>query len=234
MTQRQINWCVGGVLVVGLIGVLPLVLGLFGGGQSPFQGQVNATMQYYGKVVDQDGKPLANVSIDYVVEAYPKDWSLEAKGGNSFEVSTVSCVSGEDGTFRFVVSGCKLTGRPRSLLGYRELLEAESGDDAAPRRTAGYRLVAWGALHYKTAPEHPAIIVFVQDGVTEVSALPCAGGYSSMDGIKWSLNEPGWPKEPSLKDVVYRPIGGIAATSPASLPATAPATAPKPNVTDRR
>src|SRR5438067_10293 len=35
--------------------------------------QTNATIHFYGVAVDQNGKPLAGATIEYQVDAYPKD-----------------------------------------------------------------------------------------------------------------------------------------------------------------
>src|SRR5215207_9662631 len=55
--------------------------------------------------------------------------------------------------------------------------------------------------------DHPAVFVFVKDGVTEVSALPCKGGWDSGGATQFPAtpNQPAWPRDPSLKDVVYKP-----------------------------
>jgi hypothetical protein len=60
------------------------------------------------------------------------------------------------------------------------------------------------ALWYKSDPDHPAVYVMVKDGAREVSALPCKGGYVSGGGKHWVKNEPDWPKNPSLKDVIRK------------------------------
>jgi hypothetical protein len=234
MTQRQVNRWVAGVLIVVLMGILLVVGQQVLRRVTPFglKGQTNTTLTFYGKVVDQDGNPLEGAKIEYDVESYPTDWTFSSRARlNNRE--TVTFTSEADGRFSGRITGCKLYRRSATLDGYRHFGEEYSDDATEHITTKFYMLIAWSNLLFKSAEDRPAIYVFVKDGVREVSALPCHGGYCPIQGI-FRPNEPGWPKEPSLKDVAYRPIGGIAATSPASLPATAPATAPKPNVTDRR
>jgi hypothetical protein len=231
MTRRQVNRWVAGGLVVVLLGLLLLVGQQVLRRVTPFglKGQTNTTLMFYGKVVDQDGKPLEGAKIEYDVESYPTDWTFSSRARlNNHE--TVSFTSGADGRFSGSITGCALQRRSATLDGYRHFGEEDNDSRSERLTTKAYMLIAWSNLWFKSAEDRPAIYVFVKDGVREVSALPCHGGFSSGGGLRFWPNEPGWPKEPSLKDVVYRPVGGVAAT----LPATAPAPAPKPNVTDRR
>jgi hypothetical protein len=231
MTTRTLNRLVAGLLVAVLIGLLLLVGQQVLRRVTPFglKGQTNTTLTFYGKVVDQDGNPLEGAKIEYDVESYPTDWTFSSRARlNNRE--TVTFTSGADGRFSGRITGCKLFRLSATLDGYRHFGEEYSAGSTEHITTKAYMLVAWSNLWFKSAEDRPAIYVFVKDGVREVSALPCHGGFSSGGGLRFWPNEPGWPKEPSLKDVVYRPVGGVAAT----LPATAPAPAPRPNVTDRR
>ena len=231
MTQRQVNRWVAGVLIVVLIGILLLVGQQVLRRVTPFglKGQTNTTLTFYGKVVDQDGNPLEGAKIEYEVESYPTDWTFSSRARlNNRE--TVTFTSGADGRFSGRITRCKLFRLSATLDGYRHFGEEYSDGATEHITTKAYMLVAWSDLWFKSAEDRPAIYVFVKDGIREVSALPCHGGFSSGGGAIFYPNEPGWPKEPSLKDVVYRPVGGVAAT----LPAPVPAPAPKPNVTDRR
>jgi hypothetical protein len=122
----------------------------------------------------------------------------------------VELASGSDGRFQFTVTGSdiNLTRAQRSK--HRHLYDEDLHDSAIRNRF--YTLIAWSDLWFKIDPDHPAVYVFVKDGAHEVSAMPCRGGYDSGNGSHWTENEPGWPKEPSLKDVVQK------------QPATAPIT----------
>jgi hypothetical protein len=231
MTTRTLNRLMAGLAVAVLFGLLLLVGQQVLRRVTPFglKGQTNTTLTFYGKVVDQDGKPLEGARITYQVESYPTDWTFSTRGRlNNFEM--VSFTSGADGLFSGKITGCTMSLMSAELAGYRHLAEEDPHTDAEHASTYWYCLIGWSNLWFKSAEDRPAIYVFVKDGIREVSALPCHGGFSSGGGGIFRPNEPGWPKEPSLKDVVYRPVGGVAAT----LPATAPAPAPKPNVTDRR
>ena len=88
--------------------------------------------------------------------------------------------------------------------GYRHLYDLDQGR-GKPGENMFYGLDAWGEPQFKSDPEHAAVFVFVREGVREVSALPCKGGADSPNGKVWWLNKPGWPRKPSLKDVVYKP-----------------------------
>jgi hypothetical protein len=177
---------------------------------SRLQGQTNSTITFYGLAVDQDGSPLAGAQFEYRIEAYPKDWTFEKRDRDN-DVSMVNATTDARGQFQFTVTGCKLIRRKADHHGYRHLFDEDVHTRAA--QTSFYRLIAWGDLWYKTDADHPAVYVFVKDGVKEVSALPCRGGWDSGGAKKFPAtpNQPAWPKKPSLKDVLYKP------------PATAPA-----------
>jgi hypothetical protein len=169
------------------------------------KGQVNTTISFHGLTVDQDGRPLPGVRVEYQVEAYPKDWTFETRG-KPYDVMSVAATTGEDGRFNFKVTGRGLRlKRVVAPPGFRHLFEQSGGNDHGVQRpyTFGYTLIAWGDLWYKTDADHPAVYVFVKDGVTEVAALPCRGGWDSGGGKRWTQNTPAWPKHPSLADVVY-------------------------------
>ena len=187
--------------------VLMLAVTLSCDRSAEIKGQKNASLTFYGLTVDQDGKPLANVSVAYECESFPKDWTFDRRG-EPFVKSIVRTVSDEHGRFRFALSVHTL----RRLdvdgpAGYRHFFEQYEGTvsgEVIPS-TYGYLVSSWSDLCYKTDADHPAIFVFVKDGAHEVSALPCKGGYDSGNGKRWVLNTPGWPKKPSLKDVVQKP-----------------------------
>lgn len=171
------------------------------------KGQRNAVLTFYGATVDQDGSPLPGASIEYQVDAYPKDWTWNTQA-RPYVSSQVRAVSDANGRFQFTVTGCILRRLDAAREGYRHFCEEDSGGypDGPNVNTYGYRLIAWSDPNYKTDPEHPAVFVFVKDGVHGVSALPCKGGYDSAngDGTAWRLNKPAWPRKPSLKDVVQK------------------------------
>lgn len=167
---------------------------------SDLKGQKNTTLTFYGLVVDQDGTPLPETQVQYQVEAYPKDWTFDTRG-RPYDVSTVTATSDSQGRFSFRITGCHLRMLSVTRNGYRHLWEQDTSDNHPS--TYGYQLIAWSDLWYKSDPEHPAVYVFVKDGVHEVSALPCKGGYWAH-GKQWVLNKPDWPKKPSLMDVVQK------------------------------
>ena len=170
--------------------------------ESRLKGQTNTTLTYYAQVVDQDGKPLEGARFEYRVEAYPKDWTFDTRGRPN-NISSVTVTSDKQGRFRFDVEGCQLYRMKADCAGYRHLYDLDVGDSRAVDNT-GYRLISWSDLCYKADPDHPAVLVFVKEGANEVSALPCRGGYDSGNGKHWKENEPGWPKKPSLTDVVRK------------------------------
>ena len=174
---------------------------------SGLKGQKNTTLEFYGLVVDQDGKPLADAQIQYQVDAYPKDWTFDTRG-RPYDTSRVGVTSDARGRFQFAVTGCILRRLKAEKGGYRHFYEEDSGkySDHTDVCTSGFRLIAWGDPNYKSDSDHPAVFVFVKVGVHEVSALPCKGGYDSANGngTQWRLNKPGWPRKPSLNDVVQK------------------------------
>lgn len=167
---------------------------------SQLKGQSNTTITFYGLAVDQSGKPLAGVQIRYQVEAYPKDWTFESRG-RPYDVSTVVATSDSQGRLSFTVTGCHLRLTEGTRAGYRHFWEQDTSGDQPS--TYGYQLIAWSDPWFRSDPEHPAVFVFVKEGVHEVSALLCKGGWESGGGKQWRLNKPGWPKKPSLPDVKY-------------------------------
>src|SRR5688500_1748758 len=85
-----------------------LLLALMGmscdrGPGSALKGQVNTTVVFHGLTVDQDGRPLPGVRVEYRVEAYPKDWTFETRD-RPHDISTVSAVSDAAGRFTFTVT----------------------------------------------------------------------------------------------------------------------------------
>ncbi|HEX8520725.1 MAG TPA: hypothetical protein VF669_00630 [Tepidisphaeraceae bacterium] len=168
---------------------------------SAVKGQVNATLTFYGKVVDQDARPLPDAIFEFALEAYPKDWTFETRGKPNDKVA-VRARSDANGLFDFTVTGCTLRRVRAERAGYRHLFDSEGSNRAV--ENTWYRLIAWGDLLYQSDPDNPAVFVFVEEGVREVSALPCRGGSDSPQGKYWTTNKPSWPLEPSLKDVLRK------------------------------
>jgi hypothetical protein len=169
---------------------------------SGLKGQVNTTVTFHGLTIDQDGRPLSGVKIEYQVDAYPKDWTFETRG-RAYETSIVTATSDPNGRFEFTATGSSL--RRMNVVpprGSRHFYETDIGSRIPT--TYGYQLIAWGDLWYKSDPNNPAVFVFVKDGTREVSALPSRGGSESGGGKNWRVNQPAWPKKPSLKDVVRK------------------------------
>jgi hypothetical protein len=173
---------------------------------STLKGQVNTTVAFHGLTIDQDGRPLSGVRVEYEVQAYPKDWTFE-KRDRPYDMSKASAVSDAAGRFTLTVTGSVIR---RTVLqappGYRSFTEEDTGSERGRDipSTYGYSLIHWGDLWFKSDPDNPAVYVFVKDGMKAVSALPCRGGWESGGGKKWIIhNKPAWPKRPSLKDVFY-------------------------------
>lgn len=194
-----------GVLIVCLVSTI--VAAATCDRTSGMKGQTNAKLTFYGLAVDQDGKPLSGAKFRFRVEAYPRHWTYDTRGRDN-DVSWIDATSGSQGRFEFVVRGCQLIRMKAECDGYRHFcdLDHETRPSNIGVSNFFYSLIEWSDPRYKAEPDHPAVFVFVRDGVHEVSALPCKGGYRAADGAgtRWALNNPGWPWEPSLKDVVYK------------------------------
>jgi hypothetical protein len=202
--MRYISSAVGAVVLLVLIGKA-----CDGGPGSALKGQSNATITFYGLAVDQDGAPLPGAIFEYRLEAYPKDWTFDTRGRPN-DASTVTATSDDKGRFQFTVTGCTLQRLKAERQGYRHFCDEDRHGSAI--NNYYFRLIAWSDLWYKSDPDHPTVYVFVKDGVHEVSALPCKGGYDSANGTHWTKNASGWPKKPSLEDIVQKQ----SATAPAS------------------
>jgi hypothetical protein len=201
MTHRRlmhVSTAGGVMLLLALLGT-----SCDGGRESALKGQGNTTLTFYGLAVDQDGAPLPGAHFEYRVESYPKDWTFETRGRDN-DVTTATAVSDSRGRFQFTVTTCKLIRRRAEREGYRHLFEQDLHDGAA--QTFGYTVIAWGDLWYKTDADHPAVYVFVKEGIREVSALPCRGGWDSGGATKFPAapKQPAWPIRPSLKEVVQK------------------------------
>ena len=178
--------------------------------RSSLKGQGNSTFTFYGLAVDEHGRPLGNAEFSIEVEAIPPHWTFRTRG-KPHVFSTVTARSGPDGRFQVDIVGHILRFKKVERAGYRHFYDMDTGDSDAVDNTF-YQITAWSDLLYKTHPDHPAVYVFVKDGMHEVSALPCRGGFRSY-GKRWILNKPAWPKQPSLKDVVHKPPTTTRATS---------------------
>jgi hypothetical protein len=168
---------------------------------SALKGQQNTTLTFYGKIVDQDGRPLGGAQLEYRAEAYPKNWTFDTRGRDN-EAWSVAVVSDDAGRFQLPIAGCKLIRMKAELKGYRHLCDEDTSTGSIDNRF--YHLISWSDLCYKTDVDHPAIYVFVKDGVKEVTVLPSRGGWNSGNGTHWRPNVPAWPKKPSLPDVDQR------------------------------
>ncbi len=110
-------------------------------------------------------------------------------------------VTDDQGRFELTVTGCQLIRLSATRAGYRHFFDEDPSDGAV--QTNAFRLISWSEVQYKTDSQRPAIFVFVKDGIREVSALPCRGGFHAY-GKQWILNKRAWPKKPSLTDVVEK------------------------------
>lgn len=187
------------------------------------KGQANSTLTFYGLAVDENGKPLDGADFNIEVEAIPPGWTFETRG-KPHAFSTVTAKSGRDGRFQIEIKAHYLRFNRVERVGYRHLFDLDA-DDSRARDNMHYMLNAWGDLVYKSDPEHPAVFVFVKDGIHEVSALPCKGGYDSANGngTKWRLNNPGWPRKPSLADVIPKGAAADAKERTTAKPTVSPA-----------
>lgn len=176
------------------------------------KGQSNSKLVFHGIALDQDGKPLPGAEFVVDVEAIPAGWTFETRG-KPHDHLTVTFTSGPDGKFSPKITGHFLRFEGCKRAGYRHLYDLDQGR-GKPGENMFYQLGAWSVLWYKSDPEHPAVFVFVKDGVHKISALPCKGGWDSGGGKQWRLNKPGWPRKPSLNDVVYKPKASATTSSP--------------------
>jgi hypothetical protein len=169
---------------------------------SALKGSSNVSLTFYGKAVDQDGNALPGATFEFDVEAYSGNGSFTLSPSPNTH-SSVHAVSDAQGLFEFPVTGCRLRTRNAACTGYRQLEEVDSATYSANGgnsvHTRGIQLSATDP-HYQSSPNHPAVFVFVRDGVHSCAALPSQGGYRSS-GSHWVQNQPAWPFEPSLDDV---------------------------------
>ena len=172
--------------------------------KSSLKGQNNATLTFHGIAVDESGRPLPDVDFLVEVEAIPADWTFDTRG-KPHEFSTLSARSGRNGRFRFDVTGHILRVKQVQREGYRHLYDLDIGATHAIDNMA-YMLNAWSDPWYKSDEQNPAVYVLVTEGVRTVSTLPTRGGSNSANGKYWTVNKPGWPTKPSLKDVQRQPV----------------------------
>lgn len=207
------HWLVAGVAVVTAMASFAMFYAKFRpqSREDALAGQSNTKIVFYGLAVDQDGRPLDGATITYRIEAYPKDWTFDTRGREN-DASEIAFVSGSDGKFSGEVYGCTLRRLKAQREGYRHFAEDAVPGSELNASTYFYRLIAWSEVVFKSDPEHPAVFVFVKDGNTGVSALPCRGGFGRGPGAAWILNKPDWPEKPSLKDVTRKSSSGAATT----------------------
>jgi hypothetical protein len=180
--------------------------------KSSLKGQSNTPLTFYGVAVDESGRPLEGAEFLIEVEAIPANWNFDNRG-KPHDLSTVSATSGPDGRFQFDITGHILRFKRVERDGYRHFYDLDIGATNAVDNMA-YRLNAWSDRWYRSDRENPAVYVFVREGVREVYALPARGGSNSANGKHWTLNKPGWPEKPSLKDVVQKQTSTHPTTNP--------------------
>src|SRR4051812_2851406 len=130
---------------------------------SGLKGQINATITFHGLTVDQDGNPLGGVTVEYLVNGYPKDWTFDTRG-RDHEHSRVSATSDANGRFQFDATGCELIRmKVVAPAGYRHFCEENTGRGNSSD-TFGYRVIAFSDMYWKPDPQNPAVYVFVKDG----------------------------------------------------------------------
>ncbi len=185
------------------------VLGCDRSDNTQLKGQANTTFIFHGLAIDQDGVPLEGAKFEFVVESFPADWTFKTRGQGN-QLRTISTVSDHLGRFMVEATGHVIRRERVERAGYRHFCDFDDGQWSDGRgglqETSNYSfmIISWGDLCYRNSPERPTIFVLVKDGVREVAALPSRGGESSGNGAHWRKNEPGWPREPSLKDVVRK------------------------------
>lgn len=177
---------------------------------SQLNGQSNADFVFHGIAVDQDGHPLPGVGFEFTVESFPEDWTFETRGRPNLS-HAITLVSDENGRFRLSGRGCTIFRQRAERSGYRHFFDTDHGEHVDRNRREfvsysnyAFRIISWGNLCYRNDEQHPAVFVFVKDGVQETSALPSRGGFSPGNRTVWRENEPGWPRVPSLRDVVKK------------------------------
>jgi len=96
---------------------------------SALKGQVNTTVAFHGLTVDQDGRPLPGVRVEYEIQAYPKDWTFETRD-RPYDMSKAGALSDAAGRFTLTVTGSVIR---RTVLqgppGYRSFTEEDSGSE---------------------------------------------------------------------------------------------------------
>jgi hypothetical protein len=166
------------------------------------KGQQNSHLTFYAIAVDQDGHPLQGATFEFDIERIPADWTFSTRG-KPHEHVTMSAVSGSDGKFQPEIVGHILRLKRAERTGYRHFYEMDPGSGRKDADNSFVRLDAWGDPWYRSDPEHPAVYVFVKDGVKQISVLPTRGGSDTGGGTRFVRNEPIWPRRPSLPDVAY-------------------------------
>lgn len=170
--------------------------------ESMLAGQSNLRTTFYGHAVDESGKALAGVHFEFVVEAYPADWTFATRG-RDYERTSLSAHSDGNGDFQIDVTGCMLRLRSAEIEGYRELYELEGGTfaDGNSVFTRTIHLISWSEQQYKSDPDRPAVFVFAREGAAIATTLPSQGGSRAYGRHRWIENRPAWPRKPSLIDV---------------------------------
>src|SRR6478672_12858081 len=86
-------------IVVAVCGATLLVGVACKPSNTALKGQTNARMVFYGRAVDEDGKPLGEVTFEFLVESFPANWSYERRG-EPLEKTKLHASSGSDGRFQ--------------------------------------------------------------------------------------------------------------------------------------
>ncbi len=183
------------------------------------KGQSNAEMTFYGLAVDELGNPLEGVAFELSIESIPVNWSFDNRG-KPHDVTHVHVTTDANGRFHQQMTLHILRVEPEVPAGFRHFCNRwGQGEGGVYNR--GYQITAWGDVWYQSNPANPAIYVFVRDGAREVTALPSRGG-TQIRGKRLDLNKPGWPPDPSIRDVVYKPPTTAPSTPSSMQPSTKP------------
>lgn len=170
---------------------------------SALKGQANSHLTFYGRAVDENGVGLEGAQFEIEIESIPANWTFETRG-KPHAFSRVAATSGPDGRFQIDIVGHVLRFKRVERAGYRHFYEMSTGNsNTQGADNTSIVLDAWGDPWYRSDPDHPAVYVFVKDGVNQISVLPTRGGTESGGTEHKFRNEPMWPRKPSLKDVVY-------------------------------